>query len=43
MFSGDKLSIRSFNLFVSKHERILEWMCFSEKVDQALVISFTTD
>ena len=22
---------------VSKHERIPEWMCFSEKVDQALV------
>ena len=29
---------------VSKHERIPEWMCFiSEKVDQASVVSFTTD
>ena len=28
---------------VSKHERIPEWMCFNEKVDQALVVSFTTD
>ena len=26
---------------VSKHEKIPEWMCFSEKVDQALVVSFT--
>ena len=26
---------------VSKYERIPEWMCFSEKVDQALVASFT--
>ena len=28
---------------VSKHERIPEWMCFSEKVVQVLVVSFTTD
>ena len=28
---------------VSKHERTIEWMRFSEKVDQALVVSFTTD
>ena len=28
---------------VSKHERIPQWMCFNEKVDQALVVSFTTD
>ena len=27
----------------SKHERILEWMCLSEKVDQALVVSSTID
>ena len=26
---------------VSKHERIPEWMCFSEKADQALVVYFT--
>ena len=25
---------------VSKHERIPEWMCFSEKADQALVVYF---
>ena len=28
---------------VSKHERIPEWMCFSEKVSQPLVVSFTID
>ena len=28
---------------VSKHERIPEWMSFSEKVDQALVVTFTFD
>ena len=28
---------------VSKHDRIPEWMCFSEKVDQALVVTFTAD
>ena len=28
---------------VPKHERIPEWMCFNKKVDQALVVSFTTD
>ena len=28
---------------VSKHEGIPEWMCFSEKADQALVVSLTTD
>ena len=28
---------------VSKHKRKPEWMCFSEKVNQALVVSFTTN
>ena len=28
---------------VSKHERIPELMCFSEKVDQALAVSFIID
>ena len=28
---------------VSKHERIPEWTCFSEKADQALVVYFTNN
>ena len=28
---------------VSIHERILKWMCVSEKADQRLVVSFTID
>ena len=35
--------VYSVTNFKSKHERIPEWMCFSEKVDQTWVLSFTID
>ena len=28
---------------VHKHEKMSEWMCFNEKIDQELVVSFPID